>query len=161
MAAADIEAEPAGHVPERDRVLDCSESKESCRGTTSKFLGLVMNGPDTAAERHGDTDGANAAQARGGTLQGGRRRPKPAPLSLTSFVPRITAPSLEGKASGKDRADASGWPTFVVLTPIGLSAEVERSAQNASANQETDSHMLPIRKDESSEPRSFSTLPIV
>lgn len=117
-----------------------------------------MNEPDTPVRRHDDTDGAKAGQSAGGTLQGGGRRPRPAPLSLSSFVPRITA-GPEAKSSGEGCADASTWPTFVVFTPTGLSAGVECLAQDASADQRTDSSVPPTTADESGEPSSSSTSP--
>lgn len=157
VAAADTEAAPTSQASERARTLTCDASRENRGEAARKGDELVRNEPDTPAGQHGDTNGANAAQARG-TLQGGRSRPRPAPLSLSSFVPRITT-GHEGKSSGQGCADASTWPTFVVFTPTGLSAEVERLAQDVSADQETDSPMLPTMTDKSSEPRSSSISP--
>lgn len=133
--AADTEAEPAGHVP-------------------------VVNEPDTPVERDGETDGANIAQERAETRKDGRRRPRPAPLDLVSFVPRITASGPEGETSGEGSADTSTRPAFVILTPTALSAELERSAQDPSADRNIVSSLPPIMTHDFSEPRSSLTSPM-
>lgn len=150
-AAADTEAEPAGQVQEREPTLTCDESRESCGETLGKGKGLVMNETDTPEERESDTDSTNVAQARRQTRKNGRRRPRPAPLDLVSFVPRVTASNPEGEASGEGSANTS---TFVILTPTALSAELERSAQDTSADRNIVSSLPPIMTHDFSEARS-------
>lgn len=152
--AADTEAEPAGQVPEREPTLTCDKSRESCGETVGKGKGLVIDEADTPEERESDTDSANVAQARRQTRKDGRRRPRPAPLDLVSFVPRVTAPNSEGEASGEGCADASVRPAFVVHTPTALSAELERSAQDTSADRKIVSSLPPIMTNDFSEARS-------
>ncbi|KAG6364254.1 hypothetical protein INS49_005853 [Diaporthe citri] len=158
-APTNTEAEPTGQVPERARTLKFDASRDSGEEAVRKGVELVRNDSDAPAERLGDTDGANAAQARGETKEHRRRKPKPAPLNLISFVPRITAPGDEGKTFGKESADDSTWPTFVVFTPTALSAAADAPAQDASADQEIDSPTAPIATDESSDSGSSLTSP--
>ncbi|KAL2274447.1 hypothetical protein FJTKL_03205 [Diaporthe vaccinii] len=158
-APADTEAEPAGQVPERARTLKCDTTRESGEEAVRKGTGLVRNESDAPAERRGDIDGAGTAQTRGETTEHRRRKTKPAPLNLISFLPRITAPGDEGKAFGEDSVDDSTWPTFVVFTPTALSAAADAPAQNVSADQEVDSSTSPTTPDESSESESSVTSP--
>lgn len=156
---ADTEAEPAGQVPERAGTLKCDASRESGKEAVKKGVELLRNESDAPAERRGDINGTDAAQTRGETTEHRRRKPKPAPLNLTSFLPRITAPGDERKAFGEDYVDDSTWPTFVVFTPTALSAAADAPAQNVSADQEVDSSTSPTTPDESSESESSVTSP--
>lgn len=152
--AADTEAEPAGQVPEREPTLTCDKLRESCGETVEKGKGLVMNEADTPEGGESDADSANVAQARRQTRKDGRRRPRPPSLDLVSFIPRVTSSNPEGEASGEGSADASTSPAFVVLTPTALSAELERSAQDTSADRNIVSLLPPIMTHDFSEPRS-------
>lgn len=158
-APADTEAAPAGQVPERARTLKCDASRESGKEVVRKGVELLRNESDAPAERRGDIDGAAAAQTRGETTVHRRRKPKPAPLNLTSFLPRITASGDERKALGEDSVDDSTWPTFVVFTPTALSAAADAPAQDTSDDQEDDSSTSPTAPDDSSESESSLTSP--
>lgn len=157
-APSNTEAEPTGQVPERVRTLECDITREGREKAVRKGVDLVRNEPDAPAERPGDTDGANAAQT-GETTEVRRGKPKPAPLSLISFVPGMTAPGDEGKGFRENSADGSTWPTFVVFTPTALSAAADAPAQNTCADQEIDSPTSPTATDESSESQSSSISP--
>lgn len=158
-APTSTEADPAGQVPERARTLKCNALKESRGEAATRGVELVRNEPDAPAERANDTDGANTLLAKGETTEHRRRKPKPAPLNLISFLPRITAPGNEPKAIGEDSADDSTWPTFVVFTPTALSAAADAPAQDTSADQKIDSPVPPTTADECSDSRSSLTSP--
>lgn len=89
-------------------------------------LELITSEQVISKARHSHLDGANASQARRDTTEGvGRRRPKPVPLRLSSFVPVITATTQEDREVGQLVEQALLGSTFVAFTPTNAAFSTE------------------------------------